>query len=644
MGTVDLPNTRTPGEVTQSQDYNDLRNALIGDFVGRNNPSGIVEDCQRLGTATVPWGEVHSKAYYLNGTLLDFSTFTGDNYKIDSGRTRTTSILPDFIRADGVSPSFTLLATDTPLTVTINGSTTTYTADQVEAGLITAPTINNTAQVNDANLIGDYDSTLQGENFTEINLDNIGSEITSRVGQFIVLKNGTEYMIGTFGDNQLYNVYRGFFLDSSGLPIERQPLSDDDILELMSTAWIFVEDDASTIDVTYNSPIFSETVPSSPVVGDYWYDQNVQQWKRYDGATFVIINRTLVGIAVIDNTNCVASRSFNFFKNYNGFQEFFISFNESSPFSLRMSASVPNIDVYGETVKLDWTSINWTIPTNLEAGQIEQADTYYYAYLTELGKPILSDIAPYDFRPEIGQFLHPYNSWRFLARIYNNAASDFDIDTLRQQNVSDRFALVRTDQDGRLPPVDASRIVNQGLANIVVFNTAGAHVYNVTPYVKKIVVEIWGGGAGSLRFGASNTSGGTTSFDVLMSATGGVGTNFNRAGGVGIGGNLLNLSGSPGANGSGTDNWAPGISAPRGGAGNTNVWPQPTVSYGGAAGLPLASGVNLSVIMGSGGYAQSIYFDPLPTYNITVGAAGVKDSAATGIDGQTGLVVIWEYY
>ena len=637
MGTVELPTTRAPGETILSQDYNDLRNTLIGDFVGRDNPDGNVEPCQRLGTPTVPWGEVHSKAYYENGRLLDFSSVIGANNLINSGRVRTTSALPDFIRADGSSPSFTLLATDTPLVVTINGVTTTFTADQVEGGLITAPTVNNTAQVNDPAVIGDYNSTLQGENFTFLRIKNEGSEIVNRLRQYIVLRNGTEYLLGEYVGDGLHNVFRGFFFDSSGLPIVRQPLSDNDVLELMSAAWIFVENDASTIDVTYNSPIFSPDTPTSPVVGDYWLDQNTQEWKRYDGASFVVINRTLVGIAVIDDTNCVASRSFNFSKSYDGFQEFRVSVGLDDTLFCRCPAAL--VDVYGFKVESKWTDHRWVIPTDLEAGQIEANDTWYYAYMTELGGSVLSNIAPYDFRPEIGQFLHPYNSWRYLAKVLNDSSGDFDVDSLRQDEMGDIFSLVRTDRFTKLPPVDAQQVINQGLANVVTFTTAGAHVYNrLNKNIKKIIVELWGAGSGTRALGPSNTSGGTTTFGGIFSASGG--NNFGQgpltefSGGVGIGGNIINLSGDYGN----TSNTERSVNAPRAGAGNVNdINNQPIVTYGGSAGA-VDAGAG-----GAGGYAQSIILDPLASYNLTVGAGGVADQVFNA-DGQDGLVIVTEYY
>ncbi len=84
----------------------------------------------------------------------------------------------------------------------------------------------------------------------------------------------------------------------------------------METGWLFVQNDGLTVDVTYLTPVYSFTSPTPGTLSQYWYDLTNQTWKRDNGASFEVINRKDVGLAVIDETNCIGSRAFDFYQDF----------------------------------------------------------------------------------------------------------------------------------------------------------------------------------------------------------------------------------------------------------------------------------------------------------------------------------------
>lgn len=442
MGTNDISAVKSSGDTIDESWYNDLRSALLGVVVGRDPSSGAVAASQDLGSSIFPWGNVYADGLVIGGSAIDFGNLTGIANSIISGRTRSTSILPDFIRANGAAASFQVLGATTNLLLNIDNTATSVSTDLTESGLTTAPGSNNTALVNDTGLTGQTSSKYQGEDGTTITIDTVGSEITDRIGQYVTLKTGTEYMLAYVKSaTELTNCYRGYYFDSSGLPVERVALNNNDTLTLMSTAWVFVEDDAVTVDVTYNTPIYAFTEPSSPTTGDYWFDRANEVWKRYSGSAFVTINRILIGIAVIDSTNCVVSRSLNFNKSYVAFNAMRAEYESVT--EIQVKDTEFELSVYGEQICSKFSTFIWDITSDLELSQIEASNTEYYAYVTTDGEQVLSDIKPYNQNAELKGWYHPYNSWRAIARINNDGSSDFDSDTLL--NYSDYDAVIGVD-------------------------------------------------------------------------------------------------------------------------------------------------------------------------------------------------------
>jgi len=459
MGTTNISAVKSSGDVQDESWYNDFRSALIGAVVGRNPSTGVVASGQDIGSAVTPWGALYATSLVIGGSTVDLGSLTGAANAILSGQIVSTSIRPDFLRAAGSAATVTVEGATTSLVLNIDGTSTTIAADLAETSLTVAPSSNNTALVNDTALTGQESSKWQGEDGSIISIDAVGTEISNRVGQYAVFKTSTEYLLAYIESaTELSNVYRGYFLNSSGVPLERVALSNNDTLTIMSGGWVFVEDDSLTVDVTYTSPIYSVTEPSSPATGDYWFDLVAGKWKRYGGSAFAEVNRIPIGIAVVDETNCIASRSFDLNK----------VFNSDNPVATKYISTTVisavefdfDISVYGTSVNTRHTEIEWDIATDLESGVSEGASTTYFAYITETGKPVLSDKKPYDLRGSLKGWYHPYNSWRAIGYIFNDGSSDFESTTLFNYyaenvlNMSEQGISNIRAQDGLTPASD----------------------------------------------------------------------------------------------------------------------------------------------------------------------------------------------
>lgn len=435
MGTQTLPTSATvaSGLVVKSADFLTVISALEASFVGRNT-SGVATSGQSLGTALYPWGNAYLTSLIVGGTSIDVSGLAASQNRIISGAVRTTSGQPDFLAPAGSAATVTVEGAATTLTVTINGTTVEVTTDIAETGLTTAPAANNTCAINDASFTDQAASKYFGEIDAEktiITIDTVGTEISGRVGQMIALKTGTsEIMFGWLKSaTEFVNVKRGYFFDSSGNPIVRETLANNDTLTLLETGWIFITNDGTTVDVSYTTPVYGYTAPGSPAAGDYWYDLTNQTWKRYSGAAFEIINRTLLGVCVQDTSNCIGARAFDFDNSFKDLNT--IDLEVFSDTVVRTLETESLINVYGTEIEIPYSRINWDNSADMETGSVA-ADTEYYLYLDVDGQSIISTERPYDRVGDLRGRYHPYNNWRFVGQ----AKTDVDSDWLSVTTVS----------------------------------------------------------------------------------------------------------------------------------------------------------------------------------------------------------------
>lgn len=431
MGLGSLTN-RAAGQTILDTFFNDIHSAMNGDFVGRNS-SGVATAGQNLGTAALPWGIIRGDTLILNGQAVDDSQIVSPANRVVSGKTRTTSNQPAFITPNGAAASAIIAGSATNLVLSINGVAATVNTDITLSGLTVAPGSNNTCTVNDSAAADQLDTRLWGEpqHRKGITVASMGSNITALVGKFAAFKIGgtsDEYFYAFVeSSTQLSKIRRGYYYNSSLAPINRAGFTNSDTITLMSLGWVFVENNGTTANVTYTNPVWSFTAPSSPATGDYWYDLANETWKRYDGATFQIINRTLIGQVVLDSTNCVAARCERFHKNWKSDNTLELEIQSTE--IVRAAAYNRSVNVNGTLLSFGKSLPTWNMTTNLAIpadmyDSTEQASRTYYLYVKDDGNVVISDITPYADDGEVHGEYHPHNPWRCVGIAYNNASSN----------------------------------------------------------------------------------------------------------------------------------------------------------------------------------------------------------------------------
>lgn len=622
MGLGNLPNVT--GIVIEQDHVNDVRNALRQELVGRNS-GGAPTAGQELGTAAIPWGTLYSNVINVGGKVIDFDNLgvASSNNAVISAKTRTESQQPDFMRAAGTGngAEFTILATDTDLVYTANAESATVTDDVVITGVTLAPSADNTCLINDTSYT-DQDSTkYEGEGTGRVTIDTAGTEITNRIGQYVAFKAGTEIMMAFVESaTVIRNVFRGFFFDSSGAPIVRETLANNDTLTLLSLGWVYGENNGTVFDVSYRSPYIQFDEPSAGVTDDYWFDIENQFWRRYNGSNWIEINRTLLGWVVADTADCIASRSIDFSKAFNDLIELEVEVDSIT--TVRATKPYTSLSVYGGELFFHGAPYIWDITAHLETGLTEANSTLYYLYITEDGAPIISIERPYDRRGDLKGHYHPYHSWRFVGVCYNSSGGD----------------------------ITSANSKNNNQARVEVFTASGEYLPLPNVDSVKVTVVAGGGGGGGIS-GSLNTNGsngGSSSFGNLATATGGAGA-IGRTGGNGGGGSGGDINigggdgliGSPDLGGCGGDSLFGGIAK----AGlNSNAGAAGNSYGGGGGGSGNAGGGAINGSGGGGGGGSAIVFvqNISSRISVTVGAGGAGYSGGTlnGGTGAPGIVIV----
>ena len=452
MGSSTLTN-RASGQTILDTFFNDIHSAINGDFVGRNT-SGVATSGQNLGTNAIPWGVGYFNSMVLNGSAVDTSLLTAPKNRIVSGKTRTTSNQPQFIDPNGAAASFVLEGLSTNLVLDIDGAAVQMAIDVTKSALTVGPSTTATAQINDTAAADDEYTKTSGEQGAQdetLSVDTMGAEFQTFIGQWVAVKIAgvaTEYaLVFVKSATELTNCYRGFFYDSSAAPINRTAFTNNDVITVLSTGWVFVENDGATVDVSYTNPIKSFTAPSGPATGDYWYDLANETWKRYDGASWQIINRTLVGVVGIDSANCVCAKSFDFYAKYADTNN--AEFEINSTEIVQIKNHDAKTSVYGNEFNFNFNHENWNVTTDLAVAAdmynaTEQASTVYYAYLKDDGDTVISDISPH-YRPDLLGWYHPHNPHRCLAQFYNDGSNNIVlIDEMKfNLNIKEKIAFLK---------------------------------------------------------------------------------------------------------------------------------------------------------------------------------------------------------
>ena len=373
-----------------------------------------------------------------SSSISELATSLGSSLtpnRISSGRMRTGSSQPIFLVPSGAALTVTAKGATTNLVYYIRSTQYTISTDVTNTSLVAAPSTNNTCLVNAPGFTGQAYTKTAGEYGSTIPIDTIGSEISTLNGKLCGFKVGTEYFIGRVDTsaNVLDQCKRGYFFDSSDAAIPRVALSDNDTITLMKLTWIYATS-AGALAAGYTNPTVGADQPSSPAVGDYWFDTTVNYWKYFDSASWVASGSILIGQTLQSSTVCVAARSFDFFKSFSNLNT--ISLERVSVTQVKTKSPFCRASVYGSEVRFQTSFATWDITADRDSGVSESANTTYYLYLTETGDRVISDILPMDFRETRGGLYHPHQAWLCVGQVENNNGSD--LEALIDYNDGDR--------------------------------------------------------------------------------------------------------------------------------------------------------------------------------------------------------------
>ncbi|MHA1379302.1 MAG: hypothetical protein ACTSRG_13040 [Candidatus Helarchaeota archaeon] len=364
-------------------------------------------------------------AYIINTKNMIFNALgiSPEVPRIVSSAIRPNSSLPYFLKADGSALEFTVLGLTTNLELLINKFPVIIDTDIVKSGITAAPSTNNTTTVNDSNILNDLYAGEIDALVNEIAISAVGSEITSRIGQIAAFKTPTGEILRAFikDATTLVNAYRGWYFDGSNDPIVRQILSDTNVLTLMNIGFVFAENDGTTIDISYTTPIYSSTAPGSAPSGDYYFNETSKEWYEGNGATWDLANVALIGEIVSDSTDTIAARSNDLSKQFAETNNIELSILSTEVVESKNTNS--KINVYGSDLKIDLTKINWDITNDLESSITESINTDYYFYLSDKKEVIITSYRPYR-RDDLVGYYHPYESWRCVGVAFNDASGN----------------------------------------------------------------------------------------------------------------------------------------------------------------------------------------------------------------------------
>tara|TARA_Y200000002_G_scaffold382589_1_gene400189 strand:+ start:1982 stop:4327 length:2346 start_codon:yes stop_codon:yes gene_type:complete len=426
------------GDEPDAHDLNAPIESQLGDIVPRNTSGQPESNAGNLGTNNYPFNQLHVTTINVGGATLDSTAFGSSATAITSARTTGNSNKPDFLRAAGTD-GFTLLATDINFSFRANGVGEDITADIAVANITTIGAGERTAQVDNDQLTGDATSKLVGE-LDGFKINNTGAKVDGVRNQYLAFKHATtgEIIYGYHSyesDTQesLGGGMRGAFIDDSGNPIKRQPITNGDSLELLSLGVVFIDANTKQIDVTYREPTTSKDQPTSPQAGDYWYSLTTNKWNRWDGVEWqTTLNRLPIGLIVCDEIGCIATNSFDLGNTYSADNSLvtYISDNKNIK---TFKAQDAKLSIYGSSVELNYQAcFTWSIledaenaiSADLEVGLTLTANTQYYLYLKHDLTPIISDEAPRQRKDLKGDY-HPYEAWRYIATYATDASSNW---------------------------------------------------------------------------------------------------------------------------------------------------------------------------------------------------------------------------
>lgn len=380
--------------------------------------------------------------------------------RIVSGATRGTisgsivSGFPAYLLANGAS-GVKILGSAVNLIVSIKGILYKLTTDISSSALSAAVSSNNTCTVNLSGLVNtnNYGLTLgedRGSLFENINeviqqltVSSMGSAISNTTGTIQAFKvvdgSNTEYFTGKVeSTTSISYCKRGYFFNVSGAPIQRIGIASADTITLMRLTYVFIANTSGTFSIliSYDSPIYSYTTPTSPNTGQFWYDETNKIWKQYSGSAFVDPNCTFVGVCFQDSTgSTIGARSEDFYAPWSSLNSTILT-NDTTT-TVRSLRQYSSVSVFGVDYKVTQQTI--TYGTDVDPTSTVVASQRLYYYVTDQGYFIYSNVAPYNRSEDLRGYYHPYNYWRCIGSgVANSTPNGFNTGSGLIANVGDR--------------------------------------------------------------------------------------------------------------------------------------------------------------------------------------------------------------
>ncbi len=407
-----------PGDEVLDTDSDQYHEALSQDIVPRDVNGAPGASAASVGTSLLPWLNLFMTGnFVLNGQVIDFGAVTVESHLILSGKAAVDGY-PEFLSVNPASVTANILAggINPDLSMIINGQSKTITSDLITPSMTVAPLPQNTARVNDTQY-GDANFTKSDGEFgdTFIAIDTIGTEITALDGTVQAFSHGAApecfFARVNTTNNRLEECVRGI-----GGTL-REVMTNNDVITLLAANHIFVEID-ETVYVTRTYPQYLQADPSSPTLGDFYFDTTIKRWKRYNGVLFELIEVNWLGTAILDNTETVFVQPNDFDLEWKS--QLVTNITPVSTTDVKITIREANIAGIFHKNPQDHGRV-YTLGSNLEPGRSEVANTLYYIYLQNDLTVFFSDLAPrkYDFR--MGYY-HPRRYWRCIGAVFRDGS------------------------------------------------------------------------------------------------------------------------------------------------------------------------------------------------------------------------------
>lgn len=360
-------------------------------------------------------------------SLVNTSIVVSQN-RIQAGRVNGDNQPMYLVPDTGSNSTVRLKATSTNLTAYIKGVLVTIAADLTAT--LSGPS-SFTTLVNDATLTAQVSSQTQGENGTVITVDTpTGSAPTVGSYQaFKVVHSATaEYFFGRYASaTQIDKCQRGNFFNASDTSIRREGIADNDVITLCRAAYMFLTNVSNTpaLAVTYNEPTVSYVAPAAPSAGDWWLDLSSSGgiWRVFSGGIFIDGVGTYLGTAVVDGSNVVAARAKSFDRGFSNLNTIALELADTA--TIQTVGQGSRISVYGNSYEYIRTTVKWANSAQLDSGVTIGNSSTYYLYISDTGKPFISDQQPYDSRGSLLGFYHPFKPWRAVGFFTTDSSANF---------------------------------------------------------------------------------------------------------------------------------------------------------------------------------------------------------------------------